>query len=109
MKVDNTRVTASEVSGSSDVKKSEEAKKTKEKKSVSATEILGAPAAKTQISDKAKEASKIKAAASAAPEVREERVAALKQRIADGNYKVDSKAIADKLVDEHLASAAAGA
>ena len=109
MKVDSAKVSSTEVSGASSTKKADEAKKAKDKKPGSATDILGAPAARAEISGKAKEAAQAKAVATATPEVREERIAALKQRIADGTYKVDSKAIADKLVDEHLASAAAGA
>jgi negative regulator of flagellin synthesis FlgM len=109
MKVDNSRVSSADVSAASSAKKADAAKKTEKKGPVSATELLGSPAASTEISGKAKEASKAKAIATQTPDVREDKIAALKARIADGSYKVDSKAIADKLVDEHLASAAAGA
>ena len=40
----------------------------------------------------------------AAPDIRAEKVADIKRRVLDGSYKVDSEAIADKLVDEHLQS-----
>jgi negative regulator of flagellin synthesis FlgM len=62
----------------------------------------GSGAVNAEISDKGKEFAKAKAAASAAPDVREEKIAALKARIADGKYKVDADAVADRMVDEHL-------
>ncbi len=40
----------------------------------------------------------------ASPDIRADKVSDLKRRIKDGSYKVDSEAIADKLVDEHLLS-----
>lgn len=58
--------------------------------------------AKTEISSRAREFSKAKAVAHAAPEVREERVAELRKRLAEGSYDVSPEAIADKLVDEHM-------
>jgi len=59
--------------------------------------------AKTEISDKAKEYSKALAVASTTPDVREDKIAELKKRINEGRYEVDSKKVADKLVDDHLA------
>lgn len=109
MKVDQSRVSSAEVSQASASKKTDAAKKTDKKGPVSATALMGTPAASSEISGKAKEAAKAKSVATATPDVREDKIAALKARIADGSYKVDSKAIADKMVDEHLASAAAGA
>ncbi len=58
--------------------------------------------AKSQISAKAREFAKAKEAAGGAPDVREEKIAALKARIASGKYTVDPDAIADKLVDDHV-------
>jgi negative regulator of flagellin synthesis FlgM len=58
--------------------------------------------AKAEISAKGKEFAKAKAIANNAPDVREEKIAALKKRIAEGHYKVDADAIADRMVDEHL-------
>jgi negative regulator of flagellin synthesis FlgM len=57
-----------------------------------------------EISSKARELSEAKAAASGAPDVREAKIAALKERIAAGKYNVDPKAVADRMVDEHLSS-----
>jgi negative regulator of flagellin synthesis FlgM len=61
-----------------------------------------ADAARPEISDRARDLSKAKAAATEAPDVREEKIAELKRRIAGGKYGVDSHAIADHMVDEHL-------
>jgi negative regulator of flagellin synthesis FlgM len=58
--------------------------------------------ANAEISSKGKEFAKAKAIASDAPDVREEKIAALKARIAEGKYKVDADAIADRMVDEHI-------
>lgn len=58
--------------------------------------------AKLEISEKGKEFAKVKNAANAAPEVREEKIAALRKKMAEGTYKPDNEAVADRLVDEHL-------
>lgn len=58
--------------------------------------------ANTEISSRAKEMASAKAAATDAPETREEKIAALKARIAAGKYNVDSDAVADRMVDDHL-------
>lgn len=42
----------------------------------------------------------VEAAASAAPDVRAERVAAIKAALADGSYQIDNRAIAERLVQE---------
>ena len=36
------------------------------------------------------------------PDVREQKVKDLKKKIKDGGYKVDSKKVADRLIEEHL-------
>jgi negative regulator of flagellin synthesis FlgM len=58
---------------------------------------------KADISAKGKEFAQVHAAAKAAPDVREDRIAALKKQIQEGKYEVDSKKIADKMVGDHLA------
>jgi len=55
------------------------------------------------ISGKAREFSKAKAIAAETPDVREEKIAELKKRIAAGKYKIDDNAVADRLVDDHIA------
>lgn len=58
--------------------------------------------AKVDVSPRAQEAKKIKELAMAAPDVDEAKVAKFRQLIDDGKYKIDAKAIADRMVDEHL-------
>ncbi len=60
-------------------------------------------AASTDISQRARDLAKAKQAAASAPDVREEKIRALKERIQKGEYNVKPDAIADKLVDEELA------
>ena len=57
-----------------------------------------------QISDEAKLMRQAADAVRSMPEVRADRVAALKKQIAEGTYHVDSADIADRLVDEQLAA-----
>lgn len=71
-----------------------------DKVAASGAQIEGS--ARTDISSKAREFSKAKEVASAAPDVREERIAELKRRIQSGSYQMDPGAIADKMVNEHL-------
>jgi negative regulator of flagellin synthesis FlgM len=80
---------AGEASQSAPVKKAQET-------------AAGQQAAKADISSRAKEFSKAKEVAAATPDVREEKVAELKRRIAAGTYSVDAQAVADKMVNEHL-------
>jgi negative regulator of flagellin synthesis FlgM len=61
-------------------------------------------AAKTEISAKAREFAQAKAVAGEAPDVREQKIADIKARIASGKYEVNAQAIADRMVDEHLTS-----
>lgn len=56
----------------------------------------------TEISAKSRDFSRAKSIASNSPDVREDRVADLKKRIADGSYSVNPDAVADRMVDEHL-------
>ena len=63
---------------------------------------------KTDISSRAKEMAKAKSLAEQAPDVRDAKIEELKRRIASGNYNVDADAIADRLMNEHMATAKAG-
>jgi len=58
--------------------------------------------ARPEISERAKEMSLAKQVAQSAPEIREDRVAKLKEQIAQGKYQVNPEAIADRMIDEHL-------
>ncbi len=66
--------------------------------------VVDPGAAKTEISGKAKELAHAKDVASQTPDIREQKIAEIKARIAAGKYEVNSKAIADRMVDEHLTS-----
>ena len=61
-----------------------------------------ADSAAPEISSKAKDLAKAKAVAAETPDVREQKIAELKKRISEGSYKVDARATADRLVDEHM-------
>ncbi|HEY8272462.1 MAG TPA: flagellar biosynthesis anti-sigma factor FlgM [Pseudobdellovibrionaceae bacterium] len=64
-------------------------------------EELGA--SKVEVSPRAQQAKRIKELAMAAPDVDMAKVAKFRQLIDEGKYKVDAKAVADRLVDEQLA------
>jgi negative regulator of flagellin synthesis FlgM len=59
-------------------------------------------AAKVALSDRAQDLKKIKELAVGAPEVNAEKVKKFQALIDSGQYKVDSKKVADKMVDDHL-------
>jgi len=65
-------------------------------------------AAKADISPRGREMAYAKEVAQAAPDVREEKIAELKRRIAAGQYNVDPDAVADRLVNEHIRTAGIG-
>ncbi len=69
-----------------------------------AKETAGQEATRIELSPRAQEAKRIKELALAAPDVDAEKVAKFQKLIDDGKYKIDAKAIADKMVDEHLES-----
>ena len=57
---------------------------------------------RAEISSKSREFAQAKSVADGTPDVREEKIAELKRRIAAGQYKVDNDAIADRMVDDHI-------
>ena len=57
-----------------------------------------------EISDGARLMQKARELAHTFPASRADRVSALKKSIQDGTYKVDAEALAEKILDEHLAS-----
>lgn len=63
-----------------------------------------ADSSRVDVSPRAQEAKRIKELAMSTPDVDEAKVAKFRQLIDEGKYKVDSKAVADRLVDEHLAT-----
>jgi negative regulator of flagellin synthesis FlgM len=61
-------------------------------------------AAKVDLSTRAQDVKRIKELAMASPDIDQAKVDKFQKMIDAGKYKVDSKAIADRLVDEHLFS-----
>ncbi len=101
----NPSIQSTQTSQSESAKKSEQTQKARSR---SATEVYkdaagtAAGSAKTDISAKGRELATARSVATSTPDVREDRVAELKKRIAEGKYEVDSNRIADKLVNEHM-------
>ena len=62
----------------------------------------GATASRVDLSPRAQEARRIKELAMAAPDVDQMKVEKFRKLIDEGKYKIDAKAVADKMVDEHL-------
>lgn len=58
--------------------------------------------AKVQLSDRAQDMKKIKDRIDSTPDVDEAKVNKYKSMLAKGEYKVDAKAVADKMVDETI-------
>lgn len=106
MRIDNS--TSGSVQGSdiASAKKTDRSSATKRttKSGEGADASAIAKSSNAEISSKAKEMSKAREVASAAPDTREEKIAELKRRITEGRYQVDAKAVADRMVDEHLSS-----
>ena len=55
-----------------------------------------------ELSPSLKEAQLINEVNAAEPDIREEKVAAIKKQVDSGTYRVDSKAVANKLVDAFI-------
>jgi|688.fasta_scaffold356719_2 flagellar biosynthesis anti-sigma factor FlgM len=58
--------------------------------------------ASVEISERAKLMKQAMETAQSTPDIRKDKVEMLKKSIREGSYHVDSAAIADRLVDEHL-------
>lgn len=90
------------VDGGVQTNKTEGAKKSDKKNQVAGRTAIESGASKVDVSPRAQEALRIKELAMAAPDVDTEKVARFQKMIDDGKYQVDAKAVADKMVDEHL-------
>ena len=64
------------------------------------------PAADVELSESLAEVNTAKTALAAMPDVRTEKIEAIKPRIEDGSYEVDSKVVAKKMVDSSLRESA---
>ncbi len=96
----NSPVQGGEVSGSKQTGKAHHARHTRE--GVQPGGAAQSEAVSPEISAKGKEFARAKQVAQEAPDTREEKIAELKRRIAADGYKIDTHAVADRLVDEHL-------
>ena len=85
-----------------EAKKTDKAKISGYEKSESSASSGKNDSVNADISTKAKDMAKAKQIASDAPDVREAKIAALKEQIQNKKYNVGADAIADKLVDDHL-------
>lgn len=63
---------------------------------------LAREASRVEVSDRAQEAKRIKELAMSVPDVDMAKVEKFRKLIDEGKYSVDAKAVADRLVDEHL-------
>jgi negative regulator of flagellin synthesis FlgM len=72
------------------------------------TKVSDNGSSKSEISGKARDMAQAKSVAQSSPDVREDKVAALRARIAEGKYSVDAQKVADRLVDQHLETATLG-
>jgi negative regulator of flagellin synthesis FlgM len=96
-------VQSTEVTGSKGLERASQTKGARKAKEAAPATGAG-ESAQTAISSKAKEFAKAQTVASSAPDVREEKIAELRKRIAAGKYKIDDDAIAGRMVDEHSTS-----
>jgi negative regulator of flagellin synthesis FlgM len=99
MRVSQTGTNSTQAAEASAAKQNGKTAKAQQNKSAA----VDPGAVKSDISSRGREAARAKAIANAAPDVREEKIAELKQKIAAGKYRVNPEAIADRMVDEHLA------
>ncbi len=105
MRVNQANSAPVQNSESSSTKKSDKAKAYEGKSSESSaanSSASNSESAKTDISSKARDMAKAKQLAADAPDVRDAKIAALKEKIQNKSYHVSADAIADKLVDDHL-------
>lgn len=94
------------VNDSGKSEKSDGAQKSKNTTTPTPSNSLFAPtnsdATKINLSARAQEAKQIKELAMSAPDVDQAKVEKFRKLIDEGKYKVDAKAVADKMVDEEL-------
>lgn len=104
MRVNQTQTNSAQGAEVSNARKSGKAESTQGAKKGEARSADAAPpeGAKAEISSRAKDMARAREVADATPDVREEKIAELKKRIAEGRYNVKADAIADKLVDDHI-------
>ncbi len=105
MKVTNTNSQSTERTRGSEKASEVAESKSRRRSKAPASEVSIDSSDKVSISSRAKDAALAKEVAKSSPDINEEKVARLKAAIQNGTYKVDSDAVADRLVDEHLSTA----
>lgn len=88
------------------LKKSEQAAKpdrARQVEQMAKNQASAAAPAGAEISAKGKDLAKAHAVASAVSDIRADKVAELKKRIAEGSYQIDNDAIADRMISDHAA------
>jgi len=102
MKIHSNATAGSSGLQSLESKKTDKTKVSGYEKSESAATSVKSDSANAEISSKAKDMAKAKQVAVDAPDVREAKIAALREQIQNKKYNVGADAIADKLVDDHM-------
>jgi negative regulator of flagellin synthesis FlgM len=92
---------------SAETKKTEKSKLGGYEKTDAANSNVKNESANADISSRAKDMAKAKQIATDSPDVREAKIAALREQIQNKKYNVSADAIADKLVDDHIRLAGA--
>jgi len=98
----NTPPASHAVDASKASEKSEKAKATGSRTDAPQSAARASAREAVQISEDARLMQRANEIAHASPDLRADKVAALKQAIQSGTYRVDAREIADRLVDEHL-------
>ncbi len=105
----NLNLTDSKLDKASEKNKTGEVKNQKEIGSASVLKDLaalgGTEASKVEISERSQDIRQIKELAKASPDIDQAKIDKFRRLIDEGKYKVDAKAVADKMVDEQLLSA----
>ena len=108
MRVNPSHIQNSQASETSSTKRGEKiSDKLKAQQGSTESSQVSNDSANASISAKAKQMAKAKQVAQDSPDVRDEKIAALKAKIANKQYSVNAEQVADKLVDDHLRLAGA--
>jgi flagellar biosynthesis anti-sigma factor FlgM len=109
MRINPTNSSPVQANDTASAKKSDKAGKAAayEKGSESAAVSTKTEHASAEISSKAKDMAKAQQLATDAPDVRESKIAALREQIQNKKYNVSASDISDRLVDDHIRLAGA--
>lgn len=99
----SSRIQNNEVSSSRQTSRANPTALTSEKfEPVNSASVATTQGAQAQISAQGKEFARAKEVASHAPDIREQKVAELRNKIASGQYQTDAGAIADRMLNYYL-------